>query len=287
MERIRIKISVFKIFFCFLTLNLQSQPSSNLIEITHNRKGSNYDFFCQNNTNCPYLVKVEFSTLSNLKSSRNTNSEITVYPGNRKIFSLEPIRDNQFANFQYKWTYRKGTLKVKIKPTEKYIIPLKDGKSTKCIELKHLSDVIKSTKEKPENWYAMGFSMPKGDTVIVSMGGRVIDMYKEAATNDSNLSFHQNRNYVEVLHKNGTIAKYELFQKGGIFVQLGDKVVRGQPLGIIGGNNYNTGSHLRFSVYYALKKGGYAYLPIAFYNNGKKQILDYNEFYQVIHSIKI
>lgn len=115
-------------------------------------------------------------------------------------------------------------------------------------------------KEGEKRITGLGFSTTAGDTIFASRGGLVTEVVDNAASTSENTSFHATENYLEVFHKDGTFARYKLFQNGGIFVSPGEEVIPGQPLGIIGGENYKQGSHLRFSIY-CPDRPDYSYVP--------------------------
>ena len=104
-------------------------------------------------------------------------------------------------------------------------------------------------KEGEKRITGLGFSTTAGDTIFAARGGLVTEVVDNSASTSENTSFHSTENYLEVFHKDGTFARYKLFQNEGIFVSPGEEVIPGQPLGIIGGENYKQGSHLRFSIY--------------------------------------
>lgn len=91
--------------------------------------------------------------------------------------------------------------------------------------------------------------------------------------------FYLGRYCIQIQHKDGTTASYQNFQNGGVFPKSGDKVFAGQAIGIIGGENYNFGSHLSFSVFY--------YEYYAKTSNGKETGEYYNNAYVPVnfHSI--
>ena len=112
-------------------LNAQSKK----IEITHKQIGEGYEFYCENWTKSPYLLKVTFSDLCNLRPSFNSKKEITVRPGKQRIFTLKKERENKSINFNYKYTYRKGSLPVKLNPDFTYLLPLKPNRVTRAMKV--------------------------------------------------------------------------------------------------------------------------------------------------------
>ena len=88
------------------------------------------------------------------------------------------------------------------------------------------------------------------DVVVATLDGTVIDV-NDTCTNNGSL---ENRcgggfgNRVFIDHGNGIVTKYAHMYPGSIVVKVGDKVVQGQKLGMVGTSGNSTGPHLHFQV---------------------------------------
>ena len=125
------------------------------IKISYEPTADGYDFYADNSTQSPYLIKINFTALSNLRPSFNENQEITVMSGRKRILSLKQEVKNQRTNFNFKWSYRKGYLPVKLKVDYPYLIPLKEQRVTKAFELKYIGEVIGKAETKPTDGIAL------------------------------------------------------------------------------------------------------------------------------------
>jgi len=253
------------------------------IEITYEKTENGYDFYAENQNSAPYLIKVTFNSLTNLRPSFNQKKELTVYSGKQRIFSLKKERENARTNFNYKYRYRKGSLPVKLNPDFTYLIPLKPNRVTRPLKVVFVGEMLGTKDEMPEDWYCVGFTMFKTDTVVVARSGVVIEIKDNLDYEKSNLLMSKEMNYVEILHKDGTIGKYQLFKKDGVFVKVGEKLIAGQALGIIDSEHYEHGPHVRFHVYYAKEGKGYAYVPLKFHAEDTRQVLVFQKRYKVTH----
>ncbi len=92
--------------------------------------------------------------------------------------------------------------------------------------------------------FAIDFSMPSRSTVTAARAGQV-QYVEQSYADDDYTTDHDN--VVVVDHGDGTFTRYAHLVKNGALVQRGDRVSRGQPVGLSGA----TGSgipHLHFDV---------------------------------------
>lgn len=112
--------------------------------------------------------------------------------------------------------------------------------------------------------YAFDFGLPAGGKIRAARGGTVKNL-EESRTLNCNSSQGCNpttacaasvplannpckANYVLIEHDDGTFAAYYHMPFGGVWVNVGDHVKRGDVLGTVGQTGYSTGPHLHFHV---------------------------------------
>lgn len=279
----RQEIHCFLYLLLVLIITKHANAQNKKIEITYEQTENGYDFYAENQNQAPYLVKVTFNSISNLRPSFNPKKELTVYTGRQRIFTLKKEREHASTNFNYKYSYRKGKLPVKLNPDFTYLIPLKENRLTRTLKIAYVGEMLGTKGKTPENWYGVGFTMYKADTVVAARSGEVINVIQQINQTEEHLLMSKQRNLVEILHKDGTIGLYTLFKKEGVLVKEGEQVIAGQALGIIDSEHYENGPHLRFQVYYALAKGGYAYVAPKFHVDEINQNLEFQKRYKVTH----
>ena len=73
-------------------------------------------------------------------------------------------------------------------------------------------------------------------------------------------------NFIKIAHQDGDYSFYAHLKKGGVFVVKGQKVDRGQLIGLSGCTGHCDGAHLHFEVFKKNKKhkSGRRSIPIVF-----------------------
>ncbi len=97
--------------------------------------------------------------------------------------------------------------------------------------------------------FAVDFLMDEGTTICAAREGVVILVRADSRVGGADVQKYRNAaNYVVIKHSDGTYARYAHLQYAGALVQLGAKVVRGQPIGKSGTTGATTTPHLHFDV---------------------------------------
>lgn len=233
--------------------------SDKVVEVTYERsdKGE-VTFYATTDSHTPYTVTLSFPRLNNTSYPEGSIHEAFIHFGKTRLLTLRPSTENVSIGFSYRYTYRKGNFLLKADTNFVYLFPLAEGKTVRVNYMYSLDRIL--GKEGQKRLTGLAFHTTAGDTILAARGGEVTEVNDNSASTSEGTSFQATENYVEVFHKDGTFARYKLFRDGGIFVSPGDEVIPGQPLGIIGGENYKQGSHLRFNVYCPDLKD-YSYMP--------------------------
>jgi len=170
----------------------------------------------------------------------------TVGPGNTRVLSLGELK----VRPGYSWNYFSGCLNTKPKDVT-YLLPFAAGK-TANIQLMHNAGEKYFDEAAPEGWAAFYMTAVTGDTVFAARRGKVVMVIEDMGVSEGQeLSFSANYNLVVVEHEDCTRGTYKMFDKDGVFPEVGASVEAGDPLGTItDGSNYGTGSHLLFYVSY-------------------------------------
>jgi len=99
-----------------------------------------------------------------------------------------------------------------------------------------------------ENHHAVDFAADNGTTVLSAREGIVMQVDAgEPDAGDAGLRDGE-ANLVRILHDDGSMAVYAHLQPGGVLVHPGQRVRRGQPIGLSGNSGFSSGPHLHFVV---------------------------------------
>jgi murein DD-endopeptidase MepM/ murein hydrolase activator NlpD len=100
-----------------------------------------------------------------------------------------------------------------------------------------------------ENRYGVDFAAPSGTPVRAARAGVVMEVEDGFDGGGRDRANDLGRaNFVRILHADGTMALYAHLQRGGLRVRVGQRVVMGEPIGLVGATGFATGPHLHFAV---------------------------------------
>ena len=97
---------------------------------------------------------------------------------------------------------------------------------------------------------AIDFIVPKGTKIFAARNGEVIAVKDNSKLGGLNKKYIGNKylNYISIQHNNGEISEYAHIKYHGSFVKKGQKVKKGQLIGLSGNTGYSSEPHLHFHV---------------------------------------
>lgn len=110
--------------------------------------------------------------------------------------------------------------------------------------------------------YALDFSMPEGTPVHAVRKGVVAGLRADSDRRGLEQIYESEGNFVMVLHEDGSIAVYAHLQKGGVEVDVGQRVRQGDRVGYSGNTGYSRAPHLHFMVGRFNMSGTFTSFPV-------------------------
>lgn len=250
-----------------------------------------YKFSCENRGYCNYIVEVTFANLQNLRADFKLPFVGNVRPGSNLLFTLTKENSGLPSDFRFNYRYVKGCIKPKVNTGYTYLLPVASGKEVQSHEMDYFLKTYMN-EPAPKDWYAIAIKMKAGDTVYASRRGTVTEVKDNANLKESGYAMASADNYIEVYHADCSFARYQVLKDKSIFVKAGQFVEAGDPIGIVGGEKYVMGPHLRFCVYYIIDKDAFAdydkadrrsrfaYVPVQFWtkDTGKLNLVNDSKY---------
>ncbi len=122
-----------------------------------------------------------------------------------------------------------------------YALPYEKGQSYLLVQGSNSSFSHKSE-------LAYDFTMKEGSRVCAAREGVVTDVRGDSEKGGLKQENLSDGNYIYIQHSDGSVACYWHLQKDGVLVQPGDRVEKGQPIGLSGNTGYSAFPHLHFQV---------------------------------------
>lgn len=236
------------LFFLLLLLTLFTQfAQQRKISVSYEKNSNDdYVFYAENNTSQRYTVVIYFNTLLGLNPDTKLPAVKIARQGRTRLFRLSKSGIGS-PSFNWGWAYQKGTGNPKIVDFT-YALPVAPEKQTQAIELSSLNENY-GDGERPEGFYAIGFTLEEQDTIFASRGGKVISIDQSNNVDGDNMTFSRTRNKIEIEHEDGTIGSYSIFKANSAMVEVGEEILMGDPLALAGGAQYTRGHQVRLQVY--------------------------------------
>lgn len=109
--------------------------------------------------------------------------------------------------------------------------------------------------------YALDFKMPEGTEICAAREGVVTEVQAAFDRGGNDPALGDKANFIYIKHADGSIGRYLHLRKGGVRVKPGDKIKRGQKIGLSGNTGWSTDPHLHFDVIVPKSGGGYQTVP--------------------------
>ncbi|MDW5288461.1 hypothetical protein R6X41_06525 [Formosa sp. PL04] len=157
-----------------------------------------------------YTVTIEVNDINNTFAPK---LNYVVNNSSGSLFTLDPTDSKRSITFSYRYKYSLGATNPKVDSLFTYALPYKEGLNLECRDLKHVNTKYLN-KDDPENYRSFVFMSDSVVTITAIRKGIVVRVEKEHKIDTTKVySYSSERNKIIVEHLDGTLAKYEGFDR--------------------------------------------------------------------------
>lgn len=263
------------------------------VKVDYTRNDSGVEIKASNQSDSPKIVTLNLTILENLSTYEGNPITKTVMPNSSSTMcKLRVVDKSRGTNFNYRYQYITGISEVKFDPIAIYLLPVKEGKSTRIGSVTSIEKYIKRSNDETIMGYS--FEAEQNDTIYAIRRGTVYGV-EDSKDDYSNEVYKSEQNKLSVYHKDGSIAQYIRIKQGSSLVKNGEKVEAGQPLALATSIVEEKARFLITYSYFDAKKSKQTkrpyeftyYLPKFLTVGNKLTDLSINETYTSTHPIDV
>jgi len=203
----------------------------------------------ENKNSYPISVEVSFNSLENFSVNVATPYMFVVDRNSViELMELSPIDTSLSSYVSWKYSYIMGTYGSNHLDSYLYAVPF--AKNTR-VTVSQGNQTNRTHKGRSQ--YAVDFAVKTGTRIYAARGGVVLKTESSFNKAGYDKSFAKFANYITIEHDDKTFAQYYHLKKDGVRVQVGQRVSRGEFIGLSGNTGYSSGPHLHFGVYKVIK----------------------------------
>ncbi len=251
------------ILFCAISMAApalsEARCSQDRFEIQTIKDDGTIKLRAVNSSDVPITITLQVWTRY-MEADRPRTVTETVAPNESQLFMvLSETGSEKKSRYGFDCASTIGSIHAKHDDRLLYRLPYAVGKSYYVLQgygsrLSHTG---------PEE-YTVDFKMREGTPVHAARGGVVVKMEESHSRGCWRDGCGKYANYIVILHDDWTTGEYYHLQKNGALVELGDRVVAGQEIGLSGDTGNSALPHLHFGVYRAAAWGKFHSVPVHF-----------------------
>lgn len=244
-----------------VSANMQCSQDWACVKVKHGSRGQ-VDFYLKNQK--PYDITITLRVdPQNLVSASGNVITKTLDGGSQLLaLSYRPVKSYFSTDYDYDIQWAVGRLNVKHDDDYLYRLPYAQVDSHYVVQ-----GFNGGYSHQGLSSYAVDFAMPNGSKVHAAREGIVVDVESQFKIGGASRKWAPYANFIVIAHSDGSTGEYYHLQHQGVFVAPGDRVKRGQLIGLSGSTGFTSLPHLHFAVYKAEVHGDTQSLPIKFSSN--------------------
>ena len=217
-------------------------PPSALVRLRLENKGDHYQAWADNLLHGPAQVMLRFKNSKNVTARPSLPASATI-PARSSVLVAsigmnDPIRGGDFelvldglpgdpasrpTNYEYRLPFDYANVRVDQGPGGSF------------------------SHNDPQNLYAVDFALAEGTPILAVREGVVMQVESDFEKAGLNREKYGGRaNFIRIVHDDGSMAVYAHLQPEGVQVRTGQRVRKGQRIGLSGNTGFSTAPHLHF-----------------------------------------
>lgn len=213
------------------------------------------DLFCVVGVDLGKTVEIRVESLTELDLTVAIRPEVRNVAGDNGPKSLRLLRPETRRAFSFAlpagegwkvgwdYDYHLGTEPAVHDDSVLYRLPYESGSAYEVIQGYDGGFTHKNALR-----FAIDWLMPEGTPVLAARGGVVAGFWDESDQGGPDPALRGQENFLWIEHDDGTLGQYVHLRKGGVLVEVGQRVEAGDLIAHSGNSGYSTRPHLHFHV---------------------------------------
>jgi murein DD-endopeptidase MepM/ murein hydrolase activator NlpD len=233
--------------------------SKDWIDIHAKQEGDSVQMFADNNRDVPITITLQVWA-KHMTADRSKTITETVPPNSSLlVMELHKTDTEKKSRYGYECDWTIGSVDASHDEELLYRLPYETGKSYYVLQ-GYGSRLSHTGREQ----FTVDFYMDEGTPVHAARGGIVARTEEAHSKGCWKNGCSKYANYIVIVHDDWTTGEYYHLQKDGVLVEVGDRVIAGQKIGLSGNTGNSTMPHLHFGVYRAATHGKFQSIPVQF-----------------------
>ena len=252
-------VKAFLILLITLPFAAKAECSADWIDVKAVKDKGTIELYAKNARATPIALTLQVWTRHMHADRPRTVTETVAPHASQLMMVLSEDGAGNRSRYGYKCSWTVGSLDAEHDDDVLYEFPYESGKSYRVLQgygsrLSHTG---------PEE-FTVDFYMREGTPVHAARSGIVAKTEASHSKGCWKGGCGKYANYIVILHDDWTTGEYYHLQKNGVLVEVGDRIVAGQKIGLSGNTGNSALPHLHFGVYRAAPWGKFQSIPVRF-----------------------